>query len=348
MTGRGYRDGPVYLGIDIGGSSVKWTVTRGVVEPADDLEDPNDSEHIPAITVVDTPPSPQQLIEAIAGIAAEAKRRYGELSGVCVGTPGPVDETGTIRGAAVNLQGWGDRPVRELIAEVVETRTTVKNDTNLALLAESRVGAAAGAENVVGLFLGTGIGGGLFLDGTLYEGHHGLAGEIGHTVVDAAGPRCSCGQRGCLERYASARGLHERLVEHASAYPESSLAAELAFADPEGSAGRREPETELIPRFFETVRNGDPLAMAVYSVAADALAHAVGVAVNTLAPERVVIGGGIAEGAPSLLDAVSARLAAYTLPACRDQTSLVSAGLGRGAGAIGAALYARDVARDKH
>ncbi len=341
MTGAPQVGATAYLGIDIGGSSVKWTVlesgdAKKVVALTKDLQT------LPEVVSIETPRSPDALLAEIQEIAVAAENRVGPLAGVCVGTPGPVDETGSIRGDAVNIQNWGNRPVQELIAAAIGKPTVVKNDTNLALLAESTVGAARGATHVIGVFLGTGIGGGLFLNGNLYEGHHGLAGEIGHTVVDPEGPLCDCGQRGCLERYASGRGIWERLREraadHASVDQASRLVQSLRMDGPAAANGR----PDIIPQFFEAVRAEDPTAVSVYDSAADALARAIGVAINTLAPERVVLGGGVAQGTPSLLEATMKRLPAYTLPACLEQATLIPADLSYRAGAIGAAIYARN------
>lgn len=307
----------VYLGIDIGGSAVKWTTVGRAGSPG-------------RVESLATAEGPERLLGQLRDIREIAAERYAAPAGVCIGTPGPVDSTGAIRGEAVNLPEWGDRPIREIVEEALQVPTVVKNDTNLAIVGESLVGAAAGRDHVMGVFIGTGIGGGLFLNGALYEGYGGLAGEIGHTVVNPAGPECPCGQRGCLERYASARGIAERTAFHAGEFD-----SELARA---AAAGQN---AVSMPEFFRHLGAGDVLAEAVLDEAAHALAQAIGVAVTTVAPEMVVLGGGVTDGHPALLKEVRRRLPLYTLPAIGNQTTLVPATLGYQAGAIGASLFAR-------
>jgi glucokinase len=292
------------LGIDIGGSTVKWTV----IDPEGGLE---------PVQRLPTPREPETLLRALEQLVHRVEREYGGPQQLCVGTPGPVDERGAIQGVAVNLRGWGNRPLQESLGERLELPVIVKNDTNLALVAESLRGSAQGSRNVLGVFLGTGIGGGLFLNGRLYEGHHGLAGEIGHTVVVPSGTPCGCGQRGCLERYAASAGLRTQVAL------ESEGKEDTAFS---------------VPTFFARVAAGDALETRVYRRAVDALARGIGVAAGVLAPETVVIGGGLVEAYPHLVPDTAKAMADYTLPAIGRQLSVVRAGLGADAGAVGAAL----------
>lgn len=292
------------LGIDIGGSTVKWTV----IDRAGALEQ---------VRRFSTPQEPEELLRALEQLVHRVQRDYGGSHQLCVGTPGPVDERGAIQGVVVNLRGWGDRPLQESLSERLGLPVIVKNDTNLALVAESLKGSARGSRNVLGVFLGTGIGGGLFLNGRLYEGHHGLAGEIGHTVVVPSGTPCGCGQRGCLERYAASAGLRTQVG-----------------LEPEGAA----VGPFSVPAFFAGVAAGAALESRVYHRAVDALARGIGVAAGVLAPETVVLGGGLVEAYPQLVQDTAEALADYTLPAIGRQLSLVPAGLGADAGAVGAAL----------
>lgn len=307
----------VYLGIDIGGSAVKWTTLGSSGPPG-------------AVESLATAGGPELLLMQLREIRDLAAARDGEPCGVCIGTPGPVDSSGAIRGEAVNLPEWGDRPIREIVEEALQVATVVKNDTNLALVAESLLGAAAGRNHVMGVFIGTGIGGGLFLNGALYEGFRGLAGEIGHTVVNREGPPCPCGQRGCLECYASARGIAERTARRAG-----------EFHTPLAETAKFHEDGPSMPEFFRHLAAGDALAVAVFDEAAHALAQAIGVAVTTIAPEMVVLGGGVTQGHPALLEEVRRRLPLYTLPAIGTQTTIEAATLGYRAGAIGASLFAQ-------
>jgi glucokinase len=204
----------------------------------------------------------------------------------------------------------------------------VKNDTNLAIFGESLRGAARNRQDVLGVFIGTGIGGGLYLRGSLYAGHGGLAGEIGHSVVDPTGPECPCGQRGCLERYASATGLRERAHARAQRF-DSPLAREV----------RNTGTGPSVAVLDSHLAEGDSFAVHLVHGAAEALAHIIGITVNLIAPEMVVVGGGVAEGMPKLVSRIAHALPRYTLPATHAQTCVEPAVLGHRAGAIGAALF---------
>jgi glucokinase len=327
------------LGIDLGGSAIKWTVSRA------------DAEFAPVETRP-TPSSPEEIVEAIRGIVDAAREPHAGAGtdpadgdsaaeaprALCLGTPGLVDDQGHIRGAAANLPGWGNRPVGEILSEALDIPVTVQNDTTLALFAEYRAGSARDARNVVGVFIGTGIGGGLCLDGEVYLGHRNLAGEIGHVTVVPNGAPCGCGRRGCLERYAAAVGLRRVCRELAPAYsaserrPESPLAARV----------KADPGTLTTGEILEAEDEGDPLASAVIGQAGEMMARALGSVINTLAPELIVFGGGVMEGGPALMEATRLRLPPYVLADALSGVSFTTAPLGPGAGAIGAALYARE------
>ena len=305
----------VVLGIDLGGSSIKWATVDG-------------SGAVSEVAQRTTPRSPEALLGEIDKIVAEAGDRAAKVHAVCLGTPGPVDENGAIRGDAVNLENWGDRPLQEHLSARLRLPVAVKNDTNLAIFGESLRGAARDRQDVLGVFIGTGIGGGLYLRGSLYAGHGGLAGEIGHSVVNGNGPQCPCGQRGCLERYASATGLRERAQAEARGF-DSPLALEV----------QRTGTGPSVAALASHLAEGEPFAVHLVQNAAEALAHVIGLSINLIAPEMVVVGGGVTEGIPELVSRIAQALPRYTLPATHAQTRLEPALLGHRAGAIGAALF---------
>lgn len=311
-----------YLGIDLGGSSTKWCSIDAA------------SGELTTVRSRPTPPDAAAVRHALEEIIAEASG--GEpgtagLRGVCIGTPGLVDEHGTILGEAVNLPGWGSELRAASLASTARVPVVVKNDTSLATLAETRVGAARGCRDVVGIFIGTGIGGGLCIDGKLYEGVGGLAGEVGHVIVEPGGVRCPCGQAGCLERYSSASGLVRVCRELASDY-DTPLAAAARGADTPVTAHA----------IYEALKEGDPLAAAVHGSASSKLAGAIGMLINVLSPELIVLGGGVMRSGPPILEAVRSCLPELSLEHTRKRVALAQAELGVHAGAIGAALYARE------
>ena len=312
-----------YAGVDLGGTSIKWTAVGDGGAPA-------------AVRSVATPRDPADVLAAIAGCVDTLKDERGvSPAAVCVGTPGLISNLGEFVGPVVNIGGWqGTSPTAEL-TRLLGVPVTVKNDTTLALLAEVAVGDVAGrASNVVGLFIGTGIGGGLYLDGRLYEGHRGIAGEFGHMVVDPGGRQCGCGSSGCLEQYASGRAIVGLARENANRF-DSPLSRALTTTSGEVTAAQ----------VLESPN--DPLAAAVIAIAGEMLARAIGSLVMSLAPEMVILGGGVMESGDALLAAVDERLADYTIADALSEVTIQRAGLGQRSGAVGAALYARssDAAR---
>jgi glucokinase len=305
-----------YAGVDLGGTSIKWTAVDG-------------RGSIAMVHTTPTPSSAPAVRDAIAGCVHELTNTYnGPPAAVCVGTPGLVGDQGTFIGPVVNIGGWqATDPAKEL-EELLHVPVRVKNDTTLALLAEVAEGPAArGARNVVGLFLGTGIGGGLYLNGELYEGHRGIAAEVGHMIVEPAGRPCGCGSRGCLEQYASGSGMVASARDWAGRYD-----GELA------EQAQRHPESVTAAHLLE--RFTDPLAAQVIATAGEMLARAVGAILMTVAPELVVLGGGVMSSGEPLVDEVRRRLPEYAMAEVVAQTRLTKASLGSRAGAIGAALYA--------
>lgn len=171
-----------------------------------------------------------KLIEqVISETCASTGRTRADFSGIGIGSPGPLDRERGIVIFTPNL-GWRDFPLRDRVQDAVKLPATLDNDANCATLGEWWKGAARGANLVVGLTIGTGIGGGLVLDGRLYHGASDVAGEVGHTTIDMAGRRCKCGNYGCLEAYASGPAIAERARE-ALAGGEPSSMPEMVGAD---------------------------------------------------------------------------------------------------------------------
>ncbi len=309
----------VFVGIDLGGSSIKTVRADGNGRLSPVLRVPTRGD-AGAEGVL------EQLAEIIAEYVTDAD---GELGGIGIGTPGLVDEDGYLRGEAVNIDGWDKISITGTLRGRFAVPIRVQNDTSLATLAELRRGAGRGARHLIAFFLGTGLGGGIVADGRLYCGNHGLAGEFGHTVVEPDGPPCKCGQAGCLEQYASAQGLVRLCVELAPQH-DSPLASAVRHTPTELTA-------ELVYRRFQ---HGDALAVAVHGVVSEMLARGVGAMMNALAPERVILGGGVLRSGAFIPDSVRRRIHRYTLPAVREDCRIVEAGLGADAGAIGAVLLA--------
>ncbi len=273
------------------------------------------------------------LLGAIAGLVRRVtEQSAAEVSALGVGVPGLVDDSGVLHFAPNLPMGEGVDFSGGLRAMVGVKRVLIDNDATCATLGEWSAGAARGADDALVVTLGTGIGGGLVAAGRLVRGAHGFAGEIGHVVVDPGGPLCSCGKRGCWERYASGSGL-ARLAREAALAGRIEAAVRLAGGDPEAVRG------EHVTR---AAAAGDEHAKAVIEELAWWLALGLSNLVSILDPELVVLGGGLMSAGDlvllptrrSFLELTGARRARCEVP-------VVLAALGERAGAVGAALLAR-------
>jgi glucokinase len=264
---------------------------------------------------------PDAVVAGILDFAASLRdhgvERFGEPAAAAgVAVPGIVDEANGIATYAANL-GWRDVPLRELLATALGVPVALGHDVRTGGLAEGRIGAARGADRFLFVALGTGIAGAIGVDGRVEAGAHGFAGEIGHIVVRPGGAPCPCGQRGCLERFASAGAVSEAWAA--------------ACGDPDADAAD----------CAKAVASGDPNAVRVWQRAVDALADGLVTALTLLDPRTLVIGGGLAEAGETLFtplrEAVRQRVTFQKLP------EIVPAALGDSAGCLGAGLLAWDL-----
>lgn len=264
---------------------------------------------------------PEAVVEDILGFATELRahgaRHLGqEAAAAGVAVPGIVDEERGVAAYAANL-GWRDVPLRDLLAERLGVPVALGHDVRTGGLAEGRIGAGKGADRFFFVPLGTGIAGAIGIDGRVETGAHGFAGEIGHIVVRPGGLACPCGQRGCLERFASASAVSQAWAE--------------ACGDPDADAAD----------CAKAVESGDARARAVWQEAVDALADGLVTALTLLDPRTLIIGGGLAEAGETLFaplrEAVRRRVTFQKLP------SIVPAALGDTAGCLGAGLLAWDL-----
>jgi len=274
---------------------------------------------------------PEQVAEDIALAVTEAATNAGvrvrELASVGVGVPGSIDPAAGVVLKAANIEGWGEPyAVGPALAERLGVPIGVGNDVTVAVEAERRFGAGRGVRSFLGVFWGTGIGGGLVVDGRQLEGR-GSAGELGHMCVKPGGRRCACGLRGCVEAYAG-RGSLERRAKH-EARKRKTLLFELAR--------KREREALTSGIWIRALEAGDVVARTLIDEAVDALGVAIGSAVNLLDVELVVLGGGLGErlGPPFLgrLEKAAARHTFFSPP-----PRYALAMLGDQGGAIGASL----------
>jgi glucokinase len=275
-----------------------------------------------------TPRGTDALVEALADLARDLQ----PWDSVGLGVAGRVTADGTVA-ASPNLRRVQDAPVRRLLEEQLRAAVPTANDATCATLAEWRVGAAAGATDVVLVTLGTGIGGGFVTGGRLLLGAHGFAGEVGHMVVVPDGLPCVCGRRGCWERYASGAGIAVQARAAAEAGQLETVVA-LAGGDPEAVRGEH---------VHAAAREGDPEALAVLDGFAWWVALGLANLVNATDPEVIVVGGGLGTAADLFVRPVRRHLREWLYsPDDRYLPRVEPAALGEHAGAIGAAFLAGD------
>ena len=257
-----------------------------------------------------------------------------DVVAVGMGAAGLVDVSTGVLLAAPNI-AWRNVPLRERIAGRFDRPVTVDNDATAAAWAEHLLGAGRGYRHLLFVGVGTGIGGGIVIDGRLTRGAHGLAGEIGHIIVEPGGPVCGCGNRGCWEQVAGGHALARAGARAVLDDPESEI-AKLARGDPARATG------ELVAR---AAAAGDGAAVAIVAEVGHRLGEGIAGLVNVLDPEAVVVGGGVSELGAPLLDPIRERfLQAVEFADVRPEVTIVAAALGNDAGAIGAAMLALEAA----
>ncbi len=301
-------------------------------------------------------PTPSGTDAVVAGLVGMVDALGGpaDLDAVCVGAPGLVDRRGVLR-VAPNLAVEPGLDLRSVLEQLLGRRVMVENDATCAAWGERERGAARGFDHVILVTLGTGIGGGIIIDGRVHRGANGFAGEIGHMVVDPHGPLCPCGQRGCWERFASGSGLGRlgREVVADSEGPSGPLSGGQGPSGPlsggQGPSGSSRM-VELAGGRVEDVRGehitaalagGDAQAGEVMRRFAWWTALGLANLANVFDPEVFVLGGGLITAGDALLAPVRAALAELLFGATqRPEVAVVAAELGERAGATGAALLA--------
>lgn len=285
------------IGIDLGGSAIKlgrfdWK-----------------GNCLKSLTVSTPQPAlPEAVLSAMIG-AIEQLDPDRQAVAIGVGTPGPADAAGRIARVAINLEGWQDIPLADWLEAQTGRATVLANDANCAGLGEYWLGAGRSFQHLILLTLGTGVGGAIMLDGRLFSGREGTAGELGLITLNPDGPACNSGNNGSLEQYASVGAIRRR-----------------TGLDPAELAAR--------------ARAGDPTALAFWAAYGRDLGAGLASLVYVLTPEAIIIGGGVSASAKFFLPAIQRELERRVLPSSRPGLQLLVAELGNQAGMVGAAKLA--------
>lgn len=295
---------PVSLGVDLGGTYIKAAVVTA------------DGEII-FRTQVETPPkrSTESVADAMISLIGELLREHPAISGVGIGAPGLVDKNHEIIRESPNFPEWKNIPLKRLIESDIHLPIALDNDVNCFALAEQRWGAGRGFDHLLALAVGTGVGGAVILNGRIYRGSTGAAGELGHISVDLWGPRCSCGNYGCVERYLGNRWF----VAAAQAALDND-----ALETPEEVSRLAQSGDQDAIRFLEN--RGEILGVACVTL------------INIFDPEAIIIGGGTAQCGEPFFRGIQRAIEERVYRSLRENIRILPAQLGTIAGALGAAL----------
>jgi glucokinase len=312
---------PYHVGLDVGGTSMKGGVVDDTGKPLAFVSLPTEAHHGQEFGL-------ERMGESIRSAVKKAGLTMDDIASIGVATPGLMDIPAGIILDPPNLKPWKNVPVRQRIADMFHKPTAFQNDANAAAMGEYWAGAGRNARSLVLFTLGTGVGGGIVLDGQVLEGRHSHGAELGHIIIEMIQPRlCGCGRRGCLEAYASATAVVTR-------------AREALERDPGQSALHR--AGELTARVvFDAATAGDPLAAQIVADTAYYLAVGAVCLMHTIDPDMVVFAGGMTAAGPTFLERIRQHVRDLAFPVPGERTEVRYAELGSDAGFIGAAACGR-------
>lgn len=314
--------GPI-MGIDIGGTKLAVGLATEGGELLAEARRPSGAEDGPEAVIA-------RILELARGVSNEAGIGLEGVERIGIGCGGPLDPwRGVIRNA-LNMPGWIDIPIVARIEEELGRPAFLDNDANAAALGEHRFGAGRGVDNLVYLTVSTGVGGGVILDGRLYQGENGNAAELGHISVDADGRACHCGSIGCIEAYCSGTSIAARAVEALAADEAPSVLRSVA-------AG-----TMTAQAVAEAARDGDRAAASIWDESVRLLGAGVVSIIHAFNPRLVILGGGVTRSGDQLFDPVRRVVDERTMPWLREAVEIVPAALGEMTGILGAVAVAID------
>jgi len=308
------------VGIDIGGTKIAAGVVDGQAHILSRCETKEHSGQPPAVVI-------EAVVRAFQAVLQAAGMERDDLVGVGVGFAGHTNGREGLVLTSSNLPAWDRMPLRDVLSGRLGVPVVLDNDCNAAALAEHRYGAGRESRHMVYVVFSTGVGAGIIIDGHLYRGHTGTAGEVGHTVVDVDGRMCSCGKRGCLMAWACGMALAKLAGERIRA-GEDTLLREMAGGD----LGRINGEMVA-----EAARAGDRVARELIQLTGKYLGVGLSTVVQVLNPEVIVIGGGLAHMGSLLMDPCLQALRENVHPVLAGSARIVPSHFGEDVGIVGAA-----------
>ena len=310
------------LGVDIGGTSIKL----GIITEQGGIFD---KWEIPTKIKDQADQIPTDIWQSLRQKLSAHKISDEQLIGIGAGAPGfVIAETGDIA-EAVNL-GWKNFPLGNLLHELSGLPVYIENDANIAALGENWLGSGELASYLVMVTLGTGVGGGIIVDGKIVSGVNGTAGEIGHMTMDLNGQLCNCGRKGCLETIASATGISRIAEEKIKQFKDSILVTTF------------NKKNKLTAKdVFDAYKKNDSCAVEVVEQITDQLGLAIANIATIINPEKILIGGGVSKAGDALLNPLEKAYQKYALPRSYEGSSFEIARLGNDAGIVGGAYLVK-------
>jgi len=309
------------IGVDLGGTNIVSTVVNYQGKIVSRLKVPTLAERGKESTI-------KRIVETIHENIVQSTIASGDIIGIGIGAPGPLDVKKGIINFAPNLPGWRDVPLRKILEDEFNMKVVLENDANAAAWGERCFGAGQGVNNLVCFTLGTGIGGGIIINGKIYHGNNYGAAELGHMTVNKDGPRCNCGNYGCLEAYSSATGIKNRIKNRIKEGMKSKF---LDFDEDKLFESLR------LKSIFEAARKGDRLTKDIVEEAISYLGIAIANIINILNPEMVVLVGGITNEGNKLLIPLGEEVKKRALYSNYKSLKIVIGKLAGNAGVLGAA-----------
>lgn len=307
------------IGVDVGGTNIKIALvgTNGEIVYSNSISTRAEMGYEYTISA---------MKQAVVDLMKETKTDAKNIEGIGFGFPGQIDYKNGIVRFATNIPGWVDVPIEEIFEKEFGIPTRVDNDVRCATLGELNFGAGKGCKNLVCITLGTGIGSGIVVDGKLVRGASNVAGEIGHIKLQMnGGPLCGCGDYGCFEAFASGPSI----VAMAQEYIKGGKSAKFReMADP-----------EITPYIVaQAAKEGDVVAKRIFTIMGEYVGFGLASVINLLNPERIIIGGGVADAGEIIFAPIRETISKRAMPIAAAAVEIVPAQLGNMAGVIGASL----------
>lgn len=306
----------VYVGVDLGGTAIKVGLCDENGKLLQTFEGPTGTEHGVDVVL-------ENIAQYVRKIVAESPYEWEQVAGIGAGIAGFLDIPEGFIKLSPNL-GWRNVPIKQILEEKLGKTVKIDNDANVAALGEAWGGAGAGIPNLVCYTLGTGVGGGIIINGRIFQGYKGMAGELGHMVVvpDLEAIQCGCGLKGCLETVSSATGIIRMAKEAVERGEHTSLAL---------------VENIMAKDVFDAAKSGDEVALRTINRAALYLGKSMAAVSVVLNPQRFIVGGGVSKAGDILFDAIRKYFYEYAQESAKEGVDIVPASLGNDAGVVGAA-----------